>query len=390
MSITYLDYNATSPPDPRVVAAMEPYLLGSWGNPSSAWYSIGRQARQAIDQARARVASLLGCDADELLFTSSGSEANSQAVLDTRLKASGTGARPPWRLVTSSVEHESVRRAAGYAASLGASLEIIGVDGSGRLDVERLRSVLDRGPAIVSLLWANNETGVLQDLPPLVELVHDRGGLLHVDGVQALGRVEVNLAELSVDLLTVSGHKIHGPKGCGVLFLRRGVTIEPRIFGGGQEHRLRGGTENVAAIVGFGKACALLERESTETQARLRRLRDRLEKGVLQTVPDTVVFGAVATRIANTSMMGWRGVDGHDILRRLDRLGICAASGSACTSEAPEPSHVLAAMSVPPDLARSAVRFSLGPGTTEAEIEHTVGEVATLVDELRVDAESRP
>jgi len=373
----YLDNNATTGIHPRVFAAMEPYLRTEYGNPSSLQHEMGRRARRALVDARERVAALLHCRPEEILFTSGGSEANSHAIFGTPSRVDVR------RIVTSPVEHDSIRRACIYAQIQGTLVETVPVDTDGIIRLDALAAALEVPASLVTIMWVNNETGVIQPIERVVELAHSRGALVHADGVQALGKLEVDLSSLSLDLMTLSAHKIHGPKGTGALFVRDGVDLEPRIFGGPQERGLRSGTENVAGIVGFGEACTLLLEQEPSTRDRVQTLRDRLEKGLLNRCPGAVVFGNSNHRVGNTLLVGWSGLEEDHILKELDRAGICASSGSACTSQDPEPSHVLMAMGVPPDLARGAVRFSLSGKTTEEEISTALETMEKIIGNLQ-------
>jgi cysteine desulfurase len=374
----YLDNNATTGVHPRVFAAMEPYLRTKYGNPSSVQHEMGRQARRALMDAREKVAALIRCSPEEVLFTGGGSEANSQAVFGTPTRGSER------RIVTSPIEHDSVRRACIYAQMHGVLVETVPVDAKGMVRLDALDAALEMPVSLVTIMWVNNETGVIQPIERVVELARSRGALVHSDGVQALGKLEVDLSALPLDLMTLSAHKVHGPKGVGALFVRNGVDLEPRIFGGPQERGLRSGTENVAGIVGFGEACALLLEREASAQERIRSLRDMLESGLLRRCPGAVVFGSREHRVSNTLLVGWEGLGEDDILKELDRVGIFASSGSACTSQDPEPSHVLMAMGVPLDLARGAIRFSLCEETTEGEIVTVLEAMEKIIGSLQM------
>lgn len=377
----YLDNNATTAVHPRVLSAMEPFLREEFGNPSSLQYEKGRRARRALDQARETISRVINCEPDEILFTSGGSEANTQAILADTVRATSR------RIVTSTIEHDSVRRACAYARLTGAPVGLIPVGMDGIVQLDPLRDALAASVALVTVMWANNETGVLQPVPSIAELAHAGGALAHVDAVQALGKIEIDLAAIPIDLLTLSAHKVHGPKGVGALFVRHGVEIGPRIFGGPQERGLRAGTENVAGIAGFAAACAMLLERTPADRERVRHLRDALEEGLLARCPGAVVFGDRGQRVGNTLLIGWPGIDAGEVLAELDRRGICASSGSACTSQDPEPSHVLSAMGIAPALARSAVRFSLSVETTAEEIARVLQEMQQVIAELATHGE---
>lgn len=380
MDLIYLDHNATTPVLPEVLDAMLPFFGPSFGNPSSVRYRLGREAREAVEQSRADVAAMLGCAAEEILFTSGGSEANSQAILD-----SGPQGKPHHRIVTSGIEHHSVQHACRWSQRAGSRLAVLTVDGDGVLRREVLaRSLAQEPTSLVSVMWANNETGVIQPVPELAAIARERGAVVHVDAVQAAGKVAIDLARVPVDLLSISAHKLGGPKGVGALFVRQGVALAPRIFGGGQERTLRSGTESVPLIVGLGKACEILRREPHDGES-IRRRRDRLEEGLIAACPGAVVHGATAPRLHNTLAIGWPNLHSDELLEALDHEGICASSGSACASRQPEPSHVLLNMGVAPDLARGTIRFSLGKETTDEAIKRVIAVMEHAVRDLSAE-----
>ena len=358
----YLDHNASTPTDPAVVEAMLPYFSVHFGNASSR-HEYGRAARRAIDEARSRVAAAVGAHATEIVFTSGGSEAN-----NLLLKGAAACLRPGL-VAVSAIEHPCVIKPAEQLARRGWMLEKLAVDCAGRVDPAHFAQVMERKPKIVSLMLANNETGVLQDVASLAELARRSGAWFHSDAVQAVGKIPVDFRRLNaagVHALTLSAHKIGGPKGAGALLLDKRVELEPLIAGGGHERGLRSGTENVAAIVGFGVACELAATRQGELARRLRVLRGQLEAG-LQTLGATI-FGQTAERLPNTVYFAFRELDGETLVGYLDRAGFAVASGAACSSANPEPSHVLRAMGVDPGLARGAVRVSLGVGNDEKQV----------------------
>jgi len=385
LSAIYLDHNAATPTRPEVVAAMLPYFSASYGNAASASHALGRAAHRAVEVAREQVARLLGAEPEEIVFTSGGSEGDTQAILD-----SGPGGRPHGRIVTSNVEHRAVERSCLWSRDrFGSRIEALGVDRDGRVQPEALDRALAREPAsLVSVMWASNETGVVQPIEDLAAIAHRHGARFHTDAVQAAGKLPIDLRATEVDLLTVAGHKLGGPKGVGALFVRKGVEIAPRIFGGGQERGMRSGTENVPLIVGFGHACELHRREGGAALERIRELRDRLESGLLERYPDAVVFGRSAPRLANTLAIGWPFLHADDLLEALDREEIYAGSGSACTSIESEPSHVLLAMGVAPDLARGAIRFSLGEEISREDVDRVIEVMAYVVRDLSAAADA--
>ena len=358
----YLDHNATTPIDPVVLEAMLPYLGEQFGNASSR-HEYGRAARRAIDQARSQVAMAVGAHASEVVFTSGGSEANNLFI------KGAAGCMRPGLLAVSAVEHPCVIKPAEQLSKRGWELAKLPVDGEGCVDAGNFAAVMARKPRIVSVMLANNETGVLQDIETLAERARRSGAWLHTDAVQAVGKVAVDFRRLNaagVHALTLSAHKIGGPKGAAALILDKRVELEPLIAGGGHERGLRSGTENVAAIVGFGVACELaVQRQAALAQSMLA-LRRRLEAGLREL--GATLFGQGAKRLPNTVCFAFPELDGETLVGHLDRAGYAVASGAACSSANPEPSHVLRAMGVDPELARGAVRVSLGSGNSEDQL----------------------
>jgi cysteine desulfurase len=377
----YLDHNATAPLAPEAAAAMEPFLTGARpANPGSA-HAAGAAARSAADAARARVAALINARPDEVVFTSGGTESDNAAIWGAAL------ARPDRRtVVVSAVEHAAVREPADRLARvLGVRVVVVPVGPDGLVDPGRVAEAVGPDTAVVSVMWANNETGVVQPVADIAGLVRDRGAWLHVDAVQAVGRVPVDFASCGADLLSVSSHKLHGPAGAGALIVRKGVRIEPLIAGGPQEAGRRGGTENVAGTVGFGAAAELAARWLADGgPMRLAELRDRLERGVLAAVPGAVVTAGASPRLCNTTNIRFPGRRAEAVLMGLDELGVCVSVGAACSSGSLRPSHVLTAMGLSDAEARSAVRFSLGRGNTADEIDRAVAAVAEVVARLPV------
>jgi cysteine desulfurase len=364
----YLDNNATTRPAPEVVAAMLPYLDELYANPSSA-HGAGMAVKQAIGQARGAVATLIRARPAEITFTASATEANHLAILGT------LRARPERRhVVTSAVEHPSNLALFRDLAAQGYHVTILPVDGDGRIRRHDLASVVSSDTALVSIMWANNETGVLMPVVDAAEIARSRGAVFHTDAVQAVGRLEIDLRELPIDLLTFSGHKLHGPKGIGVLFARKGLALAPLILGH-QERHLRGGTENVPAIIGLGTA-ALLARDALTGQsgAAIAVLRDRLETGVLARLPGARINGAGAARIPNTSNISFIGgtgrpMEGEALLMKLDQAGIQVSMGAACAAGGMDPSHVLLALGLNADAAASSLRFSLSRYSQASDID---------------------
>ena len=359
----YFDHNATTPVDPAVLEAMLPWFSGQFGNASSR-HEYGRAARKAVDEARGKVAAAVGAHATEVVFTSGGSEANNLFI------KGAAACLKPGALAVSAVEHPCVIKPAEQLARRGWQLHRLTVDVEGRVDEAAYRRTLSLNPKLVSVMLANNETGVLQDVGALAEMARDAGAFFHTDGVQALGKIAVDFRALNargVNALTLSAHKLGGPKGAGALVLDKRIEIEPLIAGGGHERGLRSGTENVAAIVGFGAACELATQRLAERAARLSALRQRLEDGLR--AMGATLFGDGAKRLPNTVYFAIAGFDGETLVAHLDHAGYALASGAACSSANPEPSHVLQAMGVPDGLARGAVRASLGAGNTSAQVD---------------------
>ncbi len=374
---TYLDHNATTPLDPAVLEAMLPWLTERFGNASSR-HEYGRAARAAVDEARQRVASAVGAHPTEVVFTSGGSEANNLLIKGTATPL------PPGNLVVSAVEHPCVLRPAEQLARLGWGLRKIAVDGDGRIDPADYSDALLSRPSLVSVMMANNETGVLQDVSALAGAARSAGAHFHTDAVQALGKLAIDFRALNaagVQAMTLSAHKASGPKGAAALVLDKRLDLKPLVAGGGHERGLRSGTENVPAIVGFGVACELAVARLAEQPSRLRRLRDRLENGLIGL--GAIVFARRAERLPNTTYFAIPDIDGETLVGKLDRAGFAVASGAACSSANPEPSHVLAAMGVAPEIARGAVRVSLGRGNDEQQIDRFLGALLETVSRLK-------
>lgn len=370
----YLDHNATTPLDPQVREAMLPYLGERFGNASSR-HEYGRHARAAIDTARAQVAAALGAHPTEVVFTSGGSEANN-------LFLKGAAAMlKPGRVAVSAIEHPCVRESARRLVKQGWAFDEIGVDAQGVIDAADFAEKLSVRPQLVSIMLANNETGVLQDIESLASKARSQGARIHTDAVQALGKVPVDFRGLGVNALTVSAHKIYGPIGVGALVVDKRVELAPLIDGGGQERGLRSGTENLAAIVGFGLACELAESRRVTDASRLAQLKESLEEGLGRL--GATVFSAGAARLAGTSFFAFSGVDGETLVGKLDRAGFACASGSACSSANPEPSKTLLAMGVAPDVARGAIRVSVGRATMLDEVDRFVGALSEELNTLR-------
>ncbi len=366
--MVYFDYNATTPLDDRVLEAMLPFLKTFYGNPSSL-YRHGRVASSAIATAREQLAALVGVQSGQIIFTSGGTEANNLALATLAPK---TG------LAVSAIEHPSIIEPALYLKSLGHDLSLLNVDANGLITQEAIDDVIALKPDLVSMMLANNETGVLQNIVGYAGQLRAHGIRVHTDAVQALGKIPVDFNRLGAHLMSLSSHKIYGPKGCGALVFDKSVEIKPILRGGGQEQGLRAGTENVAAIVGFGKAAELAKNELAERHAQLLKLRVLLEQG-LNTISGLTIFSGQVERLPNTVQMGIDGIDGEMLLMQLDQKSIAVSSGSACASGIREPSPVLVAMGVGPVQAKTAIRISLGVANTEAEIVEFIKQLKSLI-----------
>jgi cysteine desulfurase len=374
----YLDHNATAPPAPEVVEAVTRALRDVFGNASSI-HAFGQRAKAAIDEARTEVARLIAAEPGDVVFTSGGTEADNLALRGVM------GAAKPSRpgLLVGSTEHEAVITTAKALARQGARVTLLPVDHDGRLTPDVLAAHLGHDAALVSVMLANNETGVVQPIESLAPLAHEHGALFHTDAVQAAAKLPLDVSALGVDLLSIAAHKFGGPKGVGALWVRRGIPLSAVVTGGRQERNRRAGTENVPAIVGFGVAARLARKAVATEAAHMCALRDRLEAGVLATVPGTALNGAGAPRIPNTSNIAFDHVEAESLLIALDLEGIAVSTGSACSSGTLEPSHVLGAMGLPHGRVQSSVRFSLGPATTAAEIDRVLAVIPTIVSRLR-------
>jgi cysteine desulfurase len=376
---TYLDHNATTPLHPSVLQAMLPYLEERFGNPSSI-HTWGREARQALENARRTVASALGAaDKDSLVFTGGGTEADNLALKGV-LEARHDGHR---HLIVSAAEHHAVLHIADFLEHRGCAVTRLQVDGDGLLDPGDVRQAIRPETSLVSLMHSNNETGVLTPISEVARICRERGVLLHTDAVQSFGKIPLDVEALGVDLVSISGHKIHGPKGIGALYVRRGTKMLSLQHGGWQERSRRGGTENVAGAVGLACAVELMQRDLEDAGRRLAELRDRLESGVLAAVPGAIRNGSPVHRLPNTSNLSFPGTDAESLIVALDLQGVGVSSGAACTSGSLEPSHVLAAMGFPFDRARGSIRLSLGRETTPEEIDYVLEVVPPIVERIR-------
>ena len=377
MKTIYLDNNATTRVAPEVLEEMMPYFHDLYGNPSSA-HTFGGQVGKKIREARENAALLLGVEPGEILFTSCGSESDNAAI------RSALELNPDKRhIVTSRVEHPAIKSYCEHLAHNGYRVTQIPVDKDGNLDVAAYEESLTPDTAIATIMWGNNETGVVFPVEQLAALAKDRGILFHSDGVQVAGKIPINMKESQVDMLSLSGHKLHAPKGVGILYIRKGVPFSPFIIGGHQEKGRRGGTENTAGIIGLGKACQLALANMEDENTRVRDLRDRLETEILKRIPKTRVNGGESQRLPNTSNISFEFIEGEAILLQMDSYGICASSGSACTSGSLQPSHVLRAMGVPFTMAHGSIRFSLSIYNTAEEIDFVIETMPPIIEKLR-------
>ncbi len=377
MNVIYVDNNATTKVAPEVLEEMLPYFVESYGNPSS-MHTFGGRVGRKIREARGHVAELLGAAPEEIIFTSCGTESDSTAIRAAILSNPGKK-----HILTTRVEHPAIKNLFENLSKNGYRVTFVPVDRKGRLDLEYLYEHLSDETAVVSVMWANNESGVIFPIEEVSTAVKERGIVFHTDAVQAVGKIPINLKTVDVDMLSLSGHKFHGPKGVGALYVRKGTKFSPFLIGGHQESGRRGGTENVAAIIGLGKASQLAATNLEIEYDRVKLLRDKLETAILHRVPNTMVNGDRENRLPNTTSIAFEYVEGESILLMMDEFGICASSGSACTSGSLEPSHVLRAMGVPFTAAHGSIRFSLSKYNTEEEIDVIIEKLPPIIDRLR-------
>ena len=376
----YLDHSATTPVDPEVAALMMTYYTEKYGNPSSV-HSFGREAKQALEQARSQVAELIGATPQEVIFTSGGTEADNLAILGTAEALRKKGKH----IITSCIEHHAVLETCEYLGKNGFDLTVIPVNEEGILLVEDVLKAIRPDTILISVMHANNEVGSIQPIAEIGKLAKEHGITFHVDAVQSLGKIPINVVEMNVDLLTISSHKIYGPKGVGALYIRKGVRIVPLVHGGGQEKRRRSGTENTPGIIGFGKACVLAGQRMADDAKHQTQLRDKLMNGILERIEYVKVNGPLGEkRLPNNVNVSIRYVEGESLLLSLDMLGIAASSGSACTSGSLDPSHVLLAMGLIHEIAHGSLRFSLGRQNTEEEIDYLLEQLPKIVERLRM------
>ena len=377
MKVVYVDNNATSRVAPEVLEAMLPYFKEYYGNPSS-MHVFGGQVGTKVNEAREKVADVLGADPSEIIFTSCGTESDNAAILGA------LDSYPEKRhLITTRVEHPAIGNLCAYLGRKGYRITELSVDREGRMDLDELRESITEETALVTIMYANNETGVVFPIEEIGEIVKEKGIPFHTDAVQVVGKIPIDLRKLKIDMLSLSGHKLHAPKGIGVLYIRKGTRFSPFIIGGHQEKGRRGGTENVPYIIGMGKAFELAKAHLEEENTRVKALRDYLEEKILEKIPNTLVNGDSVHRLPNTVSVSFEYVEGESILLLLSGLGICASSGSACTSGSLEPSHVLRAMGVPFTAAHGSIRFSLSIYNTKEEMDYIIQHLPPIIERLR-------
>ena len=377
MNPLYFDNNATTRVAPEVVEAMLPYFTEYYGNPSS-MHTFGGTVGRQINDARAQLAGLLGASPEEIVFTSCGTESDSTAIM------AALRSNPDKKhIITSRVEHPAVKNLCEYLAKTGYRVTFVPVDSKGRLDMDYLTRHLTDDTAIASFMWANNETGVIFPIDDIAGMLSERGIIFHTDAVQAVGKVPIDVRKNRIDMLSLSGHKLHAPKGIGALYVRKGTKFSPFMIGGHQEKGRRGGTENVASIIGLGRASDFVAEHMTEENTRVKFLRDKLETRLIEKIPNAFVNGDTDNRLPNTSSIAFEFVEGESILLMMNEFGICASSGSACTSGSLEPSHVLRAMGVPFTAAHGTIRFSLSIYNTEPEIDLIIEKLPPIIERLR-------
>ena len=377
MKTIYFDNNATTKVAEEVLEEIKPLFCDLYGNPSS-MHTFGGQIGRKIGRAREQAAALLGCDPSEIVFTGCGTESDNTAI-----KGALAAVPNKRKVITTRVEHPAVLTVCRGLENSGYQVVELGVNGQGRLDLAELEEQIDDDTALVTIMYANNETGMIFPIERIAELVSSKGAVFHTDAVQAVGKIPLNLAKSDIDLLSLSGHKLHAPKGVGILYVRKGTRLSPFMLGGHQEAGRRAGTENVPGIVGLGKACELAATNLEEESSKVKYLRDKLEKALMEKCPDCRLNGDCEDRLPNTCNVSFEYIEGEAILLMLDKYGICASSGSACTSGSLEPSHVLRAMGVPFTAAHGSIRFSLSRYNTEEEVDYTIEKMPAIVNQLR-------
>lgn len=379
MRKVYLDHSATTPVDEEVADLIRIYYTEKYGNPSSV-HSFGREAKKALEEARLQVAALIGAKPEEITFTSGGTEADNLAILGMAEAGRGKGRH----LIISAIEHHAVLETAEYLEKMGYELTILPVNAEGIVELDSVGQALRPDTILVSVMHANNEVGAIQPIEEIGRIVREHGAVFHVDAVQTLGKIPVDVDKLGVDLLTMSAHKIYGPKGVGALYIRKGIRISSLLHGGGQEKKRRSGTENTPGIIGFGKACELAAQRMTEEAEKLKKLRDKLLNGIVERIDYVKINGPLGDlRLPNNVNISINFVEGESLLLSLDMLGIAASSGSACTSGSLDPSHVLLAMGLSHEIAHGSLRFSLGRQNTEEDIDYVLENLPKIVERLR-------
>lgn len=378
MKTVYFDHAATTPTHPAVAEAMVPYITEKYGNPSTI-YTLGREVRVAVEEARAQVALSLGADPEEIIFTSGGTEADNHAIKGVAYALRDKGNH----IITTCIEHHAVLEPCHYLEKQGFRVTYLSVDGQGLVDPDEVRKAITKETILVSVMHANNEIGTIQPIQEISRIAREAGVYLHVDAVQTAGALDVDVNALGVDLLAVSAHKLYGPKGIGCLYVRKGTRLHSFIHGGAQERKRRAGTENVAGIIGFGKAMELSRLERKERGEHLLPLRDRLIKGILESIPDSYLNGHPTIRLPNNVNVIFKYIEGESICLNLDFLGIAASTGSACSSESLEPSHVLLAIGISPEDAHGSVRFTLGRDNSEEDVDYVLEHLPAVVEKLR-------
>ena len=376
--IYYLDSNATTPLDPRVREAMAPYLAERFANPS-AIYKFAQEVRAEVEAAREQVARLINAEPEEVIFTSGGTEADNTAVQGVAFALRDKGKH----VITSAIEHHAVLHACQYLEKFGFEVTVLPVDRYGIVDLEALKNAIRRDTILITVMHANNEIGTIEPIEAIVRIAHEHGIYAHTDAVQTVGKLPIDVKELGVDLLALSGHKIYGPKGIGALYIRKGVKIDPLLHGGHHERKRRAGTENVPGIIGLGMAAEMAQAELSQNEKKIRALRDRLEQGILERIPEVFVNGHPEKRLFNTLNCCIKGIEGESILLNLDFEGICASSGSACTSGSLDPSHVLLAIDLPHEVAHGSLRLSLNKFNTDEDVDKVLEVLPGITERLR-------
>ncbi|HXD01392.1 MAG TPA: cysteine desulfurase NifS [Verrucomicrobiae bacterium] len=382
--IYYFDNNATTKVAPEVVEAMLPFLSEQYGNPSSA-YQFGKFAGEQVRTAREKVAAMINADPRDVIFTSCGTESNNSAIHSALVTQPGKR-----HVLTTAVEHSANIKFCEFLEKRGFEVTFMPVESDGAIDVHLLEKSIRPDTAIVSVMWANNETGVVFPIEEIAAICRSKGVLFHTDAVQTPGKLKIDVADTGVDFLSLSAHKLHAPKGIGILYVKRRTKYQPYVIGGGQEQGRRGGTENVASMVAFGRAAELAMASLDDENTRVRALRDRMEKGILGKIPDSVRNGDPTSRLPNTSNVAFDFVEAESVLLLLDQAGICASSGSACTTGSLDPSHVLVAMGLTPARARASIRFSLGIYNTDAEVDYLLEQLPPIIAKLRAVSPLKP